>query len=207
MNTITIVSILIFFFISFSISWMIFVYPGEQTPTRPVAELITQEPTTVTKKEEPTEINTIKSSFSQLGECAIENKIYAAHSVCWEFTKTFRQFNPRWSELTLGKGQSFGTMPHSVAYLRRNNTSAYVHDAWGGDTFILEFDEGGNFTFWNTIEDVDNNGVITGIKTLNSRNGEWLKEFNHFHFDAHKKPTGARTLLQDNRLKFIKGEI
>ena len=137
------------------------------------------------------------TTFNETGEQVIEGMIYEHNSVCWQFTKTFITYNPTWSNLLLGSGENFFN-PHSVAYLRRDNTSAYVHDAWGGDTFIAEFDKNGSVTFWTHLED--------GMKVFETRNKEFLLQFDHFNFSPVGHMT-RRAISQDNRMKFINGEI
>lgn len=169
-----------------------YVYPEQNTPESP--QNVTEPQTKFN------EVDSITKTFDATGEAVIERYIYnQTADICWMFTREFRKYNPEWSELTLGTGQSFGTYPHSVSYLRRNNNSAYIHDAWGGDTFILEFDEAGNFTMWDRIEN--------NTKIFDTRNSKWLSQYDHFHFNPNERQTIVRTLTQDNRQAFIKGEI
>lgn len=180
-------------------SWMILNQPITECH-QPSSELPEAPQNVTTSIVTQDDIDSITKQFNATGEAVIERYI-CNHTadVCWRFTREFRKYNPEWSDLTLGIGDAFGKCPHSVAYLRRNNNSAYVHDAWGGDTFVLEFDEAGNFTMWNRIEN--------GSKILDTRNADWLKQYDHFNFAPNERQTTIRAIRQDNRMKFIEGEI
>lgn len=187
--------------IMFSGAWMVLNQPLSDYPLQESVDIQPGAPQNATEPQtEFHEVECIINTFNATGEAIIERYIYnQTADVCWRFTREFRKHNPEWSELTLGIGENFGAFAHSVAYLRRNKNSAYVHDAWGGDTFVLEFDEAGNFTMWNHIEN--------NTKVFDTRNAEWLSQYDHFHFGTNDTPTTIRALTQDNRQAFIKGEI